>query len=76
MKKYIKVTDAFWDILISNNVLSQFEIEEFKVTYQLVYALHIYNIYLLTVFLIYTWLGINKRYIIYLMSFHSQLMHK
>ena len=34
LKKYIEVTDVLWDKLINNSVLSQFEVEGFKVSYQ------------------------------------------
>ena len=34
LKKYIKVSDALWDALMNNHVLSQFEVMEFQVSYK------------------------------------------
>ena len=35
LKTYIKVSDALWDALINNHVLSQFEVMEFQVSYKI-----------------------------------------
>ena len=33
LKKYIQTTEAFWDSLITNHVLSSFEVELFQVSH-------------------------------------------